>query len=340
MNPIKNFETLQVHAGQEPAEGTNARAVPIFASTSFTFDNTNHAANLFALKEFGNIYSRIMNPTNDVFEKRIAALEGGVSAIATSSGQAAQFLAINSIASQGDNIVSSSHIYGGTYNQFKVAFPRLGIKVKFANGSNSESINSLIDKKTKAIYVESIGNPKYTVPDFEKISLIAKKCKIPFIVDNTFGMGGFVCKPIDFGADIIVASATKWIGGHGNTIGGVIIDAGSFNWGNGNFPEFTNPSPGYHGMNFWENFGPGGVLGVNAAFAIKTRVENLRDFGPSQNPFGSFLLLQGLETLSLRAERHCENALELAKWLTKHDKVEWVSYPGLKEDDTYSTSSR
>jgi O-acetylhomoserine (thiol)-lyase len=341
MEPIsKNFDTLQIHAGQEPDAGTNARAVPIFASTSFTFNNTDHAANLFALKEFGNIYSRIMNPTTDVFEKRVAALEGGVAAVATASGQAAQFLAIQTIAKAGDNIISSSYIYGGTYNQFKVALPRLGINVKFADGDSPDSFESLIDDNTKALYVESIGNPQYNVPDFNKLSKIAQTHCIPLIVDNTFGMAGYICKPIDHGADIVVSSSTKWIGGHGNTIGGIIIDSGKFPWNNGNFPEFTSPSPGYHGLNFWEAFGPDGALGANVAFIIRARVEGLRDFGPAQNPFGSFLLLQGLETLSLRAQRHVENTLELSNWLKKNNNVEWVNYPGLEEHDSHKFAKK
>ena len=336
----KNFETLQIHAGQEPAAGTNARAVPIFSSTSYTFNDTDHAANLFALKEFGNIYTRIMNPTTDVFEQRMAALEGGLAALATSSGQAAQFLAIQTIAKAGDNIVSSSYLYGGTYNQFKVSLPRLGIDVRFANGDDPDSIESLIDDNTKAIYLESIGNPKYSVPDFEAISNVAKKHGVPVMVDNTFGMGGYICKPIDYGVDIVVHSATKWIGGHGNTIGGVIIDAGTFPWDNGRFPEFTSPSPGYHGMNFWEVFGPDGVMGANIAFIIRARVEGLRDFGPSQHPFGSFLLLQGLETLSLRAQKHSENTMELAEWLQNQSNVKWVSYSGLENHPSHENAKK
>ena len=336
----KNFDTLQIHAGQEPAAGTNARAVPIFSSTSYTFNDTDHAANLFALKEFGNIYTRIMNPTTDVFEQRMAALEGGVAALATSSGQAAQFLALQTIAKAGDNIVSSSYLYGGTYNQFKVSFPRLGIDVRFAEGDDPSSIESLIDDNTKAIYLESIGNPKYSVPDYDAISNIAKKHGVPVVVDNTFGMAGYINKPFDFGVDIVVHSATKWIGGHGNTIGGVIVDAGTFPWDNGRFPEFTSPSPGYHGLNFWETFGPDGVLGANAAFIIRARVEGLRDFGPAQHPFGSFLLLQGLETLSLRAQRHVDNAMELAKWLQDQSNVDWVSYPGLPDHPSHETASK
>ena len=340
MSNNNHFDTLQVHAGQEPAAGTNARAVPIFSSTSYTFNNTDHAANLFSLKEFGNIYTRIMNPTTDVFEKRIAALEGGIAALATSSGQAAQFLALQTLAKAGENIVSSSYLYGGTFNQFKVSFPRLGINVKFAEGDNPESIRSLIDENTKAIYLESIGNPRYNVPDFEAISKIAKESGIPLVVDNTFGMGGLICRPIDYGADIVVESATKWIGGHGNTIGGVIVDAGTFPWDNGKFPEFTEPSPGYHGLKFWDTFGPDGVLGANVAFIIKARVEGLRDFGPCQNPFGSFLLLQGLETLSLRGQRHADNALALAQWLEKNEKVEWVSYAGLESHPYHVQAKR
>tara|TARA_B100001123_G_C15332054_1_gene1031525 strand:+ start:2325 stop:3638 length:1314 start_codon:yes stop_codon:yes gene_type:complete len=336
----QNFDTLQIHAGQEPAAGTNARAVPIFSSTSYTFNDTDHAANLFALKEFGNIYTRIMNPTTDVFEQRMAALEGGVAALATSSGQAAQFLALQTLAKAGDNIVSSSYLYGGTYNQFKVSFPRLGIDVRFADGDDPSSIESLIDDNTKAIYLESIGNPKYSVPDYDAISNIAKKHGVPVVVDNTFGMAGYINKPFDFGVDIVVHSATKWIGGHGNTIGGVIVDAGTFPWDNGRFPEFTSPSPGYHGLNFWEAFGPDGVVGANVAFIIRARVEGLRDFGPAQHPFGSFLLLQGLETLSLRAQRHVDNAMELARWLQGQSNVDWVSYPGLPDHPSHETASK
>ncbi len=334
-----HFETLQVHAGQTPAPGTNARAVPIYATTSYTFNDAEHGANLFALKEFGNIYTRIMNPTTDVFEQRMAALEGGVGALATSSGMAAQFLAITTIAGAGDNIVSSSYLYGGTYNQFKVSFPRIGIDVRFADGDNPDSIESLIDDRTKAIFVETIGNPAFNVPDFERISQIAKKHGVPLIVDNTFGAGGYLCRPIEYGADIVVHAATKWIGGHGTTIGGVIIDAGTFPWNNGRFPIFTEPSPGYHGLKFWDVFGPDGVLGANAAFIIRARVEGLRDFGPAQNPFGSFLLLQGLETLSLRVQRTVDNALELARWLKEQPQVAWVSYPGL-EDHPYHANAK
>ncbi|MDZ7658244.1 O-acetylhomoserine aminocarboxypropyltransferase/cysteine synthase [Fodinibius sp.] len=327
------FETLQLHAGQEPDPTTGSRAVPIYQTTSYEFDDTEHAATLFALKEFGNIYTRIMNPTSDVFEKRIAALEGGAAAVATASGQSAQFMTIATIAQAGDNIVSTSFLYGGTYNQFKVTLPRLGIDVNFVEDDKVESYAAEIDENTKAIYVESIGNPRGNVPDFDGLSALAQEHGIPLIVDNTFGAAGSIVRPIDYGANIVVESATKWIGGHGTSIGGVIVDAGNFNWGNGNFPVFTEPSPAYHGLNFWETFGPDGPFG-NIAFAIRARVEALRDFGSAQSPFNSFLLLQGLETLSLRTERHCENALALAKWLREQDVVDWVNYTGL-EDHPY-----
>ncbi len=327
------YETLQLHAGQEPDPTTGSRAVPIYQTTSYEFDDTDHAADLFGLKEFGNIYTRIMNPTSDVFEKRIAALEGGAAAVATASGQSAQFMTIATIAQAGDNIVSTSFLYGGTYNQFKVTLPRLGIDVNFVEDDKVESYEAEIDENTKAIYVESIGNPRGNVPDFEGLSALAEKYGIPLIVDNTFGAAGSIARPIDYGANIVTESATKWIGGHGTSIGGVIVDAGNFNWGNGNFPVFTEPSPAYHGLNFWETFGPDGPFG-NIAFAIRARVEALRDFGSAPSPFNSFLLLQGLETLSLRTERHCENALTLAKWLREQDVVDWVNYTGL-EDHPY-----
>ena len=323
------FETLQLHAGQEPDPTTGSRAVPIYQTTSYQFDDTEHAATLFALKDFGNIYTRIMNPTTDVFEKRIAALEGGAAAVGTASGQSAQFLAMITLAQAGDNIVSTPNLYGGTYNQFKVTLPRLGINVKFVGeDDNPEDFEAAIDDNTRAIYVESIGNPKGNVPDFEKISAVAKKHGVALVVDNTFGAGGAIARPIDHGANVVVESATKWIGGHGTSIGGVIVDAGNFNWGNGRYPLFTDPSPAYHGLKFWEVFGENGPFG-NIAFAIRARVEGLRDVGPAQSPFNSFLLLQGLETLSLRAERHAENALNLAKWLEKQDAVDWINYTGL-----------
>lgn len=328
MSENYRFETLQVHAGQEPAPGTNARAVPIYQTTSYVFDDAEHGARLFALQEFGNIYTRIMNPTTDVFEKRIAALEGGVAALATASGQAAQFLAISTIAQAGDNIVSTSFLYGGTYNQFKVSLPRLGINVKFVEGDDPENFRQAIDEKTKALYVETIGNPQFNIPDFAALAHIAHENGIPLIVDNTFGAGGYLARPIEHGADIVVESATKWIGGHGTSIGGVIVDSGKFDWGNGKFPLFTEPSPGYHGLNFQEVFGKGSQFG-NIAFIIRARVEGLRDLGAALSPFNAFLLLQGLETLSLRVERHINNALELARWLEQQEQVAWVNYPGL-----------
>ena len=328
MSENYRFETLQVHAGQEPAPGTNARAVPIYQTTSYVFDDAEHGARLFALQEFGNIYTRIMNPTTDVFEKRIAALEGGVAALATASGQAAQFLAISTIAQAGDNIVATSFLYGGTYNQFKVTLPRLGINVKFVEGDDPENFRQAIDENTKALYVETIGNPQFNIPDFAALAHIAHENGIPLIVDNTFGAGGYLARPIEHGADIVVESATKWIGGHGTSIGGVIVDSGKFDWGNGKFPLFTEPSPGYHGLNFQEVFGKGSQFG-NIAFIIRARVEGLRDLGAALSPFNAFLLLQGLETLSLRVERHVNNALELAKWLEQQEQVAWVNYPGL-----------
>ena len=328
------FETLQLHAGQIVDPTTKARAVPIYASTSFQFDSSAHGADLFALRQFGNIYSRIMNPTTDVFEKRVAALEGGVAALATSSGQAAQLLALTTLAEAGDNIVSTSFLYGGTYNQFKVAFPRLGIDVRFVDGDDAADFEALIDDRTKALYVETIGNPRFNIPNFEALAAVANKHGVPLVVDNTFGACGYLFRPLEHGAHIVVESATKWIGGHGTTIGGVIVDGGTFPWNNGRFPTFTEPSPGYHGLKFWDVFGTDGVVGANVAFIIRARVEGLRDLGPCQNPFGSFLLLQGLETLSLRVDRACENALDLARWLQSRDEVAWVSYPGL-EDHPY-----
>ena len=333
------FETLQVHAGQEPAPGTNARAVPIYQTSSYTFNDADHGARLFALQEFGNIYTRIMNPTTDVFEKRIAALEGGAAALATASGQAAQFLALSTILQNGDNIVSTSYLYGGTYNQFKVSFPRLGIGAKFIEGDNPADFARAIDARTRALYVETIGNPRFNVPDFEALAKIAHDHGIPLVVDNTFGAAGYTARPIDFGADIVVASATKWIGGHGTSIGGVIVDAGKFDWGNGKFPVFTEPAPGYHGLNFWETFGPKGPFG-NIAFIIRARVEGLRDFGPCLSPFNSFLFLQGLETLSLRVQRHNDNAIELAKWLEKHPAVSWVSHPSLPAHPSHALAKK
>ena len=335
------FETLQLHAGQEVDPTTGSRAVPIYQTTSYVFKNSVHGANLFALKEFGNIYTRIMNPTSDVFEKRIAALEGGVAALAVGSGQAAQFIALNNILQAGDNFVSTTFLYGGTYNQFKVAFKRLGIDARFAEGDKPEAFEKLIDQKTKAIYLETIGNPGFNIPDFEAISALAKKHDLPLIVDNTFGAAGYLFQPLKHGANVVVESATKWIGGHGTTIGGVIVDGGNFNWGNGKFPQFTEPSEGYHGLKFWEVFGEGNPLGLpNIAFIIRARVEGLRDFGPSQSPFNSFLLLQGLETLSLRVQRAVDNALALAQWLSENPLVESVNYPGLQNSPYHKLAKK
>jgi O-acetylhomoserine (thiol)-lyase len=336
-----HFETLQLHAGQEIDPVTRSRAVPLYQTTSYGFDNAEHAANLFGLRQFGNIYTRLMNPTTDVFEKRVAALEGGVAALATGSGQAAQFIALNNILQAGDNFVTTSYLYGGTYNQFKVAFKRLGIEARFANGDQVESFEPLIDEHTKAIYLETIGNPRLNVPDFERFAQLARKHDLPLIVDNTFGAGGYLVRPLELGANIVVESATKWIGGHGTSIGGVIVDGGNYNWGNGKFPQFTEPSEGYHGLKFWDVFGEKNPLGLpNIAFIIRARVEGLRDFGPAISPFNSFLLLQGLETLSLRVDRHVSNTLALAEWLETHPQVEFVWYPGLKSSPYHETAKK
>lgn len=333
------FETLQLHAGQDVDQTTNSRAVPIYQTASYTFNSAEHAANLFGLKEFGNIYTRIGNPTTDVFEKRIAALEGGVAALATSSGQAAQFLALNNILQAGENFVTSPFLYGGTYNQFKVAFKRLGVESRFAKSDKPEDFEKLIDQNTKAFYLETIGNPGFNIPDFDAIVALAKKYDIPVVVDNTFGAGGFLFRPIEHGANIVVASATKWIGGHGTTIGGVIVDGGNYNWGNGKYPQFTEPSEGYHGLKFWDVFGTDGPFG-NIAFIIRARVEGLRDFGTALSPFNAFQLIQGLETLSLRVERHVENALNLATWLENHPQVEKVNYPGLASSPYHTLAKK
>ena len=348
----QRFETLQLHAGQQADPTTNARAVPIYQTSSYVFNDAEHGANLFGLKEFGNIYTRLMNPTTDVFEKRVAALEGGVAAVATASGQSAQFLAITNFMQAGDNLVSTSFLYGGTYNQFKVQFPRLGIQVKFAEGDDPESFKAQIDENTKAIYVEAMGNPRFNIPDFKALAALAHDHGIPLIVDNTLGAAGALIRPIEHGADVVVESATKWIGGHGTSLGGVIVDAGTFDWGSGKFPLMSQPSAAYHGLVHWDAFGFGsdicGMLGLpadrNIAFALRARVEGLRDWGPAQSPFNSFMLLQGLETLSLRVERHASNAMALATWLQSQPQVESVSYPGLAGDPyherakTYCTS--
>lgn len=328
MSVNHKFETLQLHAGQDVDPTTLSRAVPIYQTSSYVFKNAEHAANLFGLKEFGNIYTRLMNPTTDVFEKRIAALEGGVAALATSSGQAAQFIALTNILESGDNFVSTSYLYGGTYNQFKVQFKRLGITAIFVKGDKAEDFDKAVNSKTKAIYLETIGNPEFNVPDFEAIAKVAQKHDIPLIVDNTFGAGGYLFQPLKHGANVVVESATKWIGGHGTSVGGVIVDGGNFNWGNGKFPQFTEPSDGYHGLIFWNVFGTPGPFG-NIAFIIRARVEGLRDYGATLSPFNAFLLIQGIETLSLRVQKHVDNALAIAQWLEKHPQVKGVNYPGL-----------
>ncbi|MEO7315009.1 MAG: O-acetylhomoserine aminocarboxypropyltransferase/cysteine synthase [Ginsengibacter sp.] len=333
------FETLQQHAGQEADPTTGSRAVPIYQTTSFNFKNSEHGANLFALKEFGNIYTRIMNPTTDVFEKRVAALEGGVAAVAVASGMAGQFIALTNILEAGENFVSSPFLYGGSYNQFKVSLKRLGIEARFAKNNDPENFESLIDDKTKAIYVETIGNPDFNIPDFEKLAAVAKKHDLPLIVDNTFGACGYLFRPLEHGAHVVVQAATKWIGGHGTSIGGVIVDGGNYNWGNGKFRVFSEPSEGYHGMVFNDVFGSKGPFG-NIQFAIRARVEGLRDFGPALSPFNSFLLLQGLETLSLRMERHIQNTQAIAEWLEQHPQVELVKYPGLKNSPHYANAQK
>jgi len=334
-----HFETLQLHAGQEVDPVTRSRAVPLYQTTSYTFKDSAHGANLFALREFGNIYTRLMNPTTDVFEKRVAALEGGVAALAVASGQAAQFIALNNILSSGDNFVSSPNLYGGTYNQFKVSFKKLGIEARFAASESVADYEKRIDENTKAIYCETISNPSYQVPDFDGLAALAKKHDLPLVVDNTFGAGGYLFRPLEHGANVVVESATKWIGGHGTSIGGVIVDGGNYNWGNGKFPGFSEPAEGYHGLVFSDVFGVGGPFG-NIQFIIRARVEGLRDFGPAISPFNSFLLLQGLETLSLRVERTVSNALELATWLQNHPKVASVNYPGLPNHPSHEKAKK
>lgn len=328
-----HFDTLQVHAGQVVDATTLSRAVPLYQTTSYLFKDSEHAANLFELKEEGNIYTRIMNPTTDVFEKRIAALEGGVGALAVSSGHAAQFIALSNILKVGDNFVTSPYLYGGSFNQFKVTFKQYGIESRFAASENAEDFEKLIDENTKALYFETISNPGFTIPDFEKLAALGKKYGIPLIVDNTFGAGGYLCRPISHGANIVVESATKWIGGHGTSIAGVIVDSGNFDWGNGKFPQFTEPSEGYHGLVYWD------VL-KEMSFIVRARIEGLRDLGSSISPFNSFLLLQGLETLSLRMDRHCSNTLKLAQWLDNQDWVDTVLYPGLEKSPGHTLAKK
>lgn len=335
----QHFDTLQVHAGHKPDGDTLSRAVPLYQTSSYVFRNSKHASDLFDLAEFGNIYTRINNPTQDVFEKRVAALEGGVASLAVSSGHAAQFLVITTILRQGENFITSPFLYGGSHNQFKVTFSNFGIEARFTPDLNPSSFEKLIDDKTKAIYVETLGNPGFEIPDFEAIAKVAQRHGLPFIVDNTFGACGYLCRPIEYGANIITESATKWIGGHGTSIGGVITDAGNFNWNNGNFPVFTEPSPGYHGKVFGDIFSQDSPFG-NIAFIIRARVEGLRDIGPCISPFNAFLLLQGLETLSLRMDRILQNTLTLAKWLQNHPAIEKINYPGLPGNKYYAIGKK
>ncbi len=334
----RQIDTLAVHAGQEnPDPATGARAVPIYQTTSYVFKDTNHAADLFALKAFGNIYTRIMNPTTDVFEKRVAALEGGTGALGVSSGMAAITLGLLAITRLGDEIVAGNNLYGGTYQLFHYTLPKLGRTVRFVDSEKPEAFAAAITDKTRAVYAETIGNPKVDVPDFEAIAGIAHRAGVPFVVDNTIGVG--LVRPLDFGADILTTSATKFIGGHGTTIGGVIVDGGKFNWGNGKFPEFTEPDASYHGLNFWETFGNFPEMG-NIAFIIRARVLWLRDIGACLSPFNAFQLLQGLETLGLRQRRHSENALAVARFLQAHPRVSWVNYPGLPEHPSHALATK
>jgi len=329
----RRLDTIAVHAGQEtPDPATGARAVPIYQTTSYVFKSTDHAADLFALKEFGNIYTRIMNPTNDVFERRIAAIEGGTGALGVSSGQSAETLALLAITQLGDEIVSANNLYGGTYQLFHYTLPKLGRKVIFVDSTKPEEFKKAITDRTRAVYAETIGNPKLDVPDFEKIARIAHDAEIPFVVDNTVGIG--LVRPIDYGADILANSATKFIGGHGTSIGGVIVDSGKFDWSRGKFPEFTEPDPSYHGLKYWDVFGNFPNLG-NVAFIVKVRVQLQRDLGAALSPFNSFLFLQGLETLPLRVKKHSENALSVAKFLKNHPLVSWVNYPGLPDHPSH-----
>lgn len=326
--------TLCLHAGQSPDPTTNARAVPIYQTTSYVFNDTDHAARLFGLQEFGNIYSRLMNPTCDVFEKRVAALEGGSGALAVSSGQAAETLAILNICQAGQNIVSSASLYGGTYNLFHYTLPKLGINVKFVDQTDPENFRKAIDGNTRAVFLETIGNPRCDIPDFDAISAIAHAAGIPVIVDNTLA-SPYLCNPFKHGCDVIIHSTTKFIGGHGTSIGGIIVEKGDFPWGNGKFPEMTEPDPSYHGMKFFPTFGP-----MNLAYILKVRTQGLRDLGPCMSPFNAFLMLQGLETLHLRMERHAANALAVAKFLEGHAKVSWVGYAGLESHSSHQLAKK
>lgn len=333
------FETLQIHAGHHPDSETYSRAVPVYQTTSYVFKNAQYAADLFSLSESGNIYTRIQNPTTDVFEKRVAALEGGLASLAVASGHAAQFLTFSTIVQKGENFITSPFLYGGTHNQFKVTFAGFGIEVRFAKDIEPDSFEELIDDRTKALYVETIGNPGFNIPDLEALAKLAGKYGIPLVVDNTFAGCGYLCRPIEYGANIVVESATKWIGGHGTSIGGVITDGGNFDWNNGNFDVFTKPSVGYHGLIFGEQFSAGSPSG-NIAFIVKARVEGLRDLGPSISPFNSFLLLQGLETLSLRMDRHVSNTLALAQWLKSQSFIDKVNYPGLPDSPYFGRAKK
>jgi O-acetylhomoserine (thiol)-lyase len=326
------FNTRMLHAGQTPDQSTGARAMPIYQTTSFVFEDTEHAAHLFALNKFGNIYSRISNPTSAAFEERVASLEGGVGALATASGQAAQLIAITTLLQQGDEMISSSTLYGGTYNQFALTFRRFGIAVHFVDASDPENFRKAMTPRTKLLYGETIGNPHADVFDIEAVAAIAHEHRIPLMIDNTFA-SPYLCRPFEYGADIIVHSATKFIGGHGTCIGGIIVDGGSFHWDNGMFPEMVEPSPGYHGMRYWETFG-------NFTFIMKARVEMMRDLGACISPFNSFLFLQGLETLSMRMDRHVQNAQAVAEWLEAHPLVPWVTYPGLPSSPYYDKAQK
>jgi O-acetylhomoserine (thiol)-lyase len=337
MSKLKNLSTIALHAGQTPDPATGSRAVPIYQTSSYVFKNSEHAANLFALKEFGNIYTRLTNPTTDVFEQRIAAVEGGTGALAVASGQAAEAFALLAITRLGDEIVAANNLYGGTYQLFHHTFPKLGRTVKFVDSQNLDAFRRAITPRTRAIYAETIGNPKLDVPDFEALAAIAHEAGIPLVIDNTVGVG--LVRPIEHGADIVVASATKYIGGHGTSIGGVIVDGGRFAWDNGKFPEFTEPDPSYHGLKYWDTFGAFPGLG-NVAFIIKVRVQLLRDLGAALSPFNAFQFLQGLETLPLRQHQHSENALAIAKWLKAHPLVKWVNYPGLPEHSSHQVAAR
>jgi len=330
--PTYKPQTLALHAGWAPDPVTGSRAVPIYQTSSYTFRDADHAANLFALKEFGNIYTRIMNPTTDVFEKRIAALEGGVAALGVASGQAAETIALLTVLRQGDEIVSASSLYGGTYNLFKITLPRMGIKTKFVDIHDLDAVRGAIGPKTRVLFLETLGNPKLDIPDLEKLGALAKEKKIPLIVDNTAATP-VLFNPLKHGANVVIHSATKFIGGHGQAIGGVIVDGGTFDWANGHFPEFTEPNPGYHGLKLSEAFG-------NLAFILKARVELLRDVGAALAPFNAHAFITGLETIHLRVKQHSENALTVARWLQKDKRVAWVRYPGLETDPSYAAARK